>query len=228
ATRAAGPLTIDGRLDEAAWADAPPANLSGHTGRPAASPTTVRVLYDDEYLYVGFVCHEAQLAALVGNTTAHDGDIWRDDCVEVFLDPGGPSYYHFLVNCRGVTGEEATTGGERDVAWTAAWTAATTVDEAAAVDIVLAPGEASLHHGWVMHASHPNTTDDRRIALTMRYVAPSVRQTLTDKESATLVRGADPYGHFRPEPAFAGEFAPEAVAFQAAAERLKHEVYDSA
>lgn len=105
---------------------------------------------------------------------------------------------------------------------------ASPVDEAAAVDIVLAPGEASLHHGWVMHASHPNTTDDGRIALTMRYVAPSVRQTLTDKESATLVRGADPYGHFRPEPAFAGEFAPEAVAFQAAAERLKHEVYDSA
>lgn len=101
-------------------------------------------------------------------------------------------------------------------------------NEANAVDSVLAPGQASLHHGWTLHASHGNGTGGRRIGLTLQYLAPSMRQTLGNRESATLVRGEDRYGHFQPEPAFAGDFLPEAVAFQRAAEALKHEVYDTA
>ena len=101
------------------------------------------------------------------------------------------------------------------------------IDEAAAVDVVLAPGQASLHHGWVLHASHPNPSGDRRIGLTLQYLAPRVRQTKTDLESATLVRGQDRFGHFRPEPAFAGDFAPATLAFQQEVERLKHQVYDT-
>ena len=101
------------------------------------------------------------------------------------------------------------------------------IDEAAAVDVVLAPGQASLHHGWVMHASPGNATADRRIGLTLQYVSPRVRQTKSDMESATLVRGEDRFGHFRKEPAYAGEFAPGAVAFQQEVERLKHQVYDT-
>ena len=104
----------------------------------------------------------------------------------------------------------------------------TEVDEDTAVDIVLAPGQVSLHHGWVLHASGPNPTGDRRVGLTVQYLAPSARQTMSDRESATLVRGADRYGHFQPEPDFTGDFALEAVAFQQQAERLKHKIYDSA
>ena len=102
------------------------------------------------------------------------------------------------------------------------------VDEDAAVDMVLAPGQASLHHGWVLHASVPNPSGDRRIGLTVQYLDPSAHQTQTDRESATLVRGRDRYGHFRPEPEWEGDFAPEALAFQKEAEDLKHAVYDRA
>jgi hypothetical protein len=102
------------------------------------------------------------------------------------------------------------------------------VDETAAVDMVLAPGQASLHHGWALHASGPNPTAERRVGLTVQYLAPSARQTLTNRESATLLRGLDRYGHFQPEPDFSGDFAPEAVAFQREAERLKHAIYDRA
>jgi ectoine hydroxylase-related dioxygenase (phytanoyl-CoA dioxygenase family) len=104
----------------------------------------------------------------------------------------------------------------------------TEVDEAAAVDIELVPGQASLHHGWVLHASGSNPTGDRRVGLTVQYLAPSARQTLSHRESATLVRGIDRYGHFQPEPEFSADFAPEAVAFQQDADRLKHEIYDRA
>ena len=102
------------------------------------------------------------------------------------------------------------------------------VDEATAVHASLAPGQASLHHGYVLHASTPNRSADRRIGLSMQFVAPLVRQLVDSHESATLVRGEDRYGHFRPEPDCIADFSPEAVAFQAEAERRKLAVYDSA
>ena len=103
---------------------------------------------------------------------------------------------------------------------------AVALDEGAAVDIVLAPGQASLHHGWVMHGSRPNPSDRRRIGLTLQYLAPSMRQLHDARESATLVRGTDAYGHFLSEPVCTGDLGAEAVAFQADAERRKHAVYN--
>ena len=37
------------------------------------------------------------------------------------------------------------------------------VEEADATDVVLRPGQVSLHHGHLFHASNPNDSDDRRI-----------------------------------------------------------------
>ena len=51
---------------------------------------------------------------------------------------------------------------------------------------------------------------------------------LTDKESASLVRGEDRYGHFRPEPVCTRDFDPACLAFQEEVARLKHQVYDTA
>lgn len=70
------------------------------------------------------------------------------------------------------------------------------VTEDQAVMCPLAPGEASFHHGWVLHASMPNHSDDRRIGLNAQFIAPHVRQTKHDKDTAMLVRGQDRYGHF--------------------------------
>lgn len=70
------------------------------------------------------------------------------------------------------------------------------VAEETAVMCPLAPGRASLHHGWTLHASLPNRSDDRRIGLNAQFLAPHVRQTKHDGDSAILVRGRDAYGHF--------------------------------
>jgi hypothetical protein len=70
------------------------------------------------------------------------------------------------------------------------------VDEAEAVDVVLAPGQMTLHHGRLFHASHPNRSDDRRIGLAVRYISPDVRQTVGRKDFAVLVQGEDRFGHF--------------------------------
>jgi non-haem Fe2+, alpha-ketoglutarate-dependent halogenase len=70
------------------------------------------------------------------------------------------------------------------------------VDDSDAIDAVLQPGQMSLHHGRVFHASNPNTTGDRRIGLAIRYISPKMRQADGTKAVATLVRGEDHYGNF--------------------------------
>lgn len=65
------------------------------------------------------------------------------------------------------------------------------VDEETATDIVLQPGQMSLHHGRMFHASGPNTSDDRRIGCAIRYVTPGVRQLVAERDYAMLVRGCD-------------------------------------
>lgn len=49
------------------------------------------------------------------------------------------------------------------------------VDESAAVDFVLAPGEASLHDSRIIHGAQANHSPRRRTGYTMRYVATSAR-----------------------------------------------------
>ena len=73
----------------------------------------------------------------------------------------------------------------------------TNVDESLAVTCELEPGEVSLHHGWTVHCSRPNLSDDRRIGLNAQYIRPSMRQTKSDHDSALLVRGADKFGYYR-------------------------------
>jgi non-haem Fe2+, alpha-ketoglutarate-dependent halogenase len=85
------------------------------------------------------------------------------------------------------------------------------VDEAHAVDLVLRPGQMSLHHVKIFHGSHRNRAEDRRIGFAIRYLPPHIHQEV-GADAATLVRGADPFGHFELEPAPAYDLAPEAVA----------------
>jgi len=70
------------------------------------------------------------------------------------------------------------------------------VNEEEAVYSTLLPGRASLHHGWAIHASGPNISDDRRIGLNVQYISPKMKQTKGASDSAILIRGEDRYGHF--------------------------------
>lgn len=94
---------------------------------------------------------------------------------------------------------------------------AVVVDESQAVCVALEPGEFSLHHVLVFHASEPNRSDDARIGLAIRYVPTHVRQTAGVRESATLVRGVDDFGHFDPEPAPKADMDDAALAAHSAA-----------
>jgi len=88
---------------------------------------------------------------------------------------------------------------------------AVAVDETKAVALILDPGEMSLHHVRLVHGSPPNPSGDRRIGFAIRYIPTHIRQ-LEGEDSASLVRGADRFHHFAPEPRPEREMAPEMMA----------------
>ncbi len=123
AVRTERPPVVDGYL-EPLWEGAAVAGdfrILG-TGKPASQETRVYLLYDDDSLYVAFRCREDRMGDIRARVRRHDGRVWEDDCVEVFLAPFPDTslYFHFLVNVLGTRREEM----GRDARWGMHWRAA--------------------------------------------------------------------------------------------------------
>ena len=110
ATRLQGAVTLDGALDEPAWAAAPwQSNFVSASAaaegapKPVAVQTRFKVLYDDNALYVGVQCDEPNIDKLKATYKEHDQDVYQDDCIELFMDPAGEGryYHHFVINTNG-------------------------------------------------------------------------------------------------------------------------------
>ncbi len=97
------------------------------------------------------------------------------------------------------------------------------VDEALAVDIILEPGEMSLHHVGIVHGSEANISAIPRIGFAIRYIASHVRQ-IGGRTTATLARGVDEHGHFDPEPRPGADYDADGLAFRANALARQHAV----
>jgi hypothetical protein len=141
ATRRSAPITVDGRLDEAAWAAATPITQLRQSrpdeGAAATLATEIRILYDDDALYVGARMSEPlgkagiraplarrdQLLAADGNNGSFNS--LTTDKLAVVLDP-----YHnhldevwFEINPAGVRGDQF----NGDPSWDPVWEGATQV-----------------------------------------------------------------------------------------------------
>ncbi len=86
------------------------------------------------------------------------------------------------------------------------------VDPAAVVDVILQPGEMSLHHVLLFHGSQPNRSSLPRVGFAIRYLPTHVRQLSPIRDSALLVRGRDDFGHFEHEQPPEADRHPDAVA----------------
>lgn len=71
------------------------------------------------------------------------------------------------------------------------------VDEKDAAIVELTPGQASMHHGHLFHASGPNTTADRRIGAAIRYIKASMKQRDGTRSLVAHVSGEDRWKHFK-------------------------------
>jgi len=95
---ATGPIVVDGRGDEPAWADTEAITefRLWETFEKPAVETAVRFCYDDNNLYALFECRDDDLFVLYDE---RDANIWESDAVELFLKPfeTDPIYYEFEV-----------------------------------------------------------------------------------------------------------------------------------
>lgn len=128
ATRTAAAITVDGSLQEAAWQTAP--EISGFvkagTNQPASQQTTAHILFDQDALYIGFLCHEDRMAATVAEARERDGKVTDDDCVEVFLGPTHDrfNFLHLAVSLSGARYDASGDGAGVAADWDAPWQAA--------------------------------------------------------------------------------------------------------
>ena len=98
------------------------------------------------------------------------------------------------------------------------------VDDSQAVAAELKPGQASFHHGWLLHASSPNASDDRRIGLNIQYIAPHVRQTKLPGYTALLTRGVDQYHYYASDVAATSDLETAAMRRRDELERLNRDI----
>lgn len=95
----AGPIEVDGRIDEPAWKSAQLIEyfVDNATGERRAPGTTARILYDDRFIYFAFDCEDENLWSTFRKRDEH---LWTEEVVEVFLqaDPNHPNYIELEVN----------------------------------------------------------------------------------------------------------------------------------
>lgn len=99
--RAETPLSIDGKLDDRAWKAAlwtdDFVDIEGSAKPLPRFRTRAKMLWDNEYLYIGAEMEEPDVKAKL---TRHDSVIFHDNDFEVFLKPpsGTPGYFEFEIN----------------------------------------------------------------------------------------------------------------------------------
>ena len=138
AVRRTGPITIDGKLDDAAWSSAEPSGGFVESypkpNQPAPDPTEVRVVYDDNALYVGirmFDAHPDSIAAGLARRDATAATGIYSDWVHLIIDSyhDRRTAFRFSTTPRGVQKDVYTyNDGSEDINWDAIWEVGTSVD----------------------------------------------------------------------------------------------------
>ena len=151
ARRAAGPITLDGTLGEESWmlADStrgPFYQSIPDQGSPASERTVVRVLYDDEHLYIGAVMYDSRPELLVSagmeqDFATQDSDIFGF-ALDTYLDR--QNAFLFAVNPAGAVFDAQAFNDQQSVnrAWEGEIQVATRITD----------------QGWVAEVAVPLTT----------------------------------------------------------------------
>ena len=104
AYRIRGKIKVDGKLKETDWKRAAESDLFADISGPGfpapTKDTRVKMLWDDEYLYIGATLEEDNI---VGNLKQRDTIIWKQNDFEIFIDPDGDgiNYFEIETNVRG-------------------------------------------------------------------------------------------------------------------------------
>lgn len=131
------PITLDGKLEEFVWKNAPEAKslLYRQSERtdPSQVETSVKILYGASNMYIGFSCFDSNPSLIRGEMTIRDGDLRTDDSVYVLLESmyDRKYYYLFGTNIRGarLDAKISPDGSIIDPKWEGAWNSAATLTD---------------------------------------------------------------------------------------------------
>lgn len=140
------PPALDGRLDEPFWSGA--TNVQGllshlNPDLPVSQKTEFFLRHDAENLYIGVKCFESEMPKLKSEAREHDGAVFGDDSIEVFIDTQNDEFHFFQLafNAAGTRFDQLCAGDNnaganvfgatysqqkvRDVKWNGEWSVKT-------------------------------------------------------------------------------------------------------
>ena len=188
-------ITLDGRLDEAAWRDAPVLRLTQQSPRPGASSpfqTELRIVVTTDKLYFGFTCHDPQPQRIAIHGMQRDGDMSGDDTVSIVLDTYGDhrTGYFFQINSAGARVDGLIYGPEGvSLDWDGIWDARTErTKDGWSAEIVIPTRTLSFTRRltrWGLNAERFIP----RERTTLRWSSPTLDSSLYDLSRAGVLAG---------------------------------------
>ena len=184
---------IDGILDDQAWRSALPFSgfrmVEPRANEDPTERTELRILYDEENLYIGVLCADGEPARIAARTMAHDSGgeqprgpwghgnqgLPSDDLIRVLLDPfqDKRNAYIFFVNPRGARGEGLVSGGQASLNWDGIWDARSRI----------------LENGWSAELRIPFKTLSFKPGLTVWGI--NVERTIPRKQETIRLSGTN-------------------------------------
>ncbi len=136
ATRTTEAPQIDGRLGDAVWSAATPVTdfLQSEPleGQPPTQPTSVRILYDDDAIYFGFMMYDSNPEKIGQRLARRDEEI-DADWISVRIDSyhDHQTAYEFTLSAAGVKIDilQYNDGNEEDPSWDVVWEARTAITD---------------------------------------------------------------------------------------------------
>jgi hypothetical protein len=135
--RTESPPAIDGVLDDAAWRSAATVTrltqVEPREGAEPSEPTEMLLLFDSDFLYLGFRCHDREPDKIVATAMVRDVDLFSDDRVSVSIDTffDRRNGYLFQVNPLGTRTDALIENSSRVIRdWNGIWYAKARIDEA--------------------------------------------------------------------------------------------------
>src|SRR5262245_41219823 len=122
-------ISIDARLDEPSWNDAPRAasftQREPEEGAPSTEQTEVRVLYDRDTLYFGVIAKDSDAQRVIVSELKKDFNVDNGDSFQIILDTfyDQRNAYQFVINPAGAKWDAqiANEGREVNQSWDGVW-----------------------------------------------------------------------------------------------------------
>jgi len=134
--RAVKGIQVDGVLDDEEWNKAEPLadfvmlNPGNGQKEPRRMNSQVRLLFDDEYIYIGARLYDSAPDSILTQLTERDSYSSNNDYFGIFINPfnDGLSDFNFWVTAAGVQSDSRSTADGDDFGWNTVWFSKVNID----------------------------------------------------------------------------------------------------